>query len=365
MPHMPLDLPVVWDEACLLHEPGGEIWVGIRTPGTEVPERALVLRSALMAAGSSLVPAAVHDDALIDAVHSPHLTGWLREAWDGWTRSGLPLDPGQDRVVPYVFPTAGLLGTVPVREPAATQARAGAHCYDTMTLVGPGTWAAARAAVDVALTAADLVTAGAPTAYALCRPPGHHASRDGFGGSCYLNNAAIAAESLRAAGATMVAVVDIDAHHGNGTQAIFYDRADVGYASLHVDPAAGWFPHWVGHADEQGSGAGAGRNLNVPLAPGTADAGWLSALDRIVERVTSWRPDVVVLSGGYDAAADDPESPLQVSANGYREAGRRLAGLAPLVAVQEGGYHLPTLGALAVAFAEGMQETTNRSARMA
>ncbi len=131
---------------------------------------------------------------------------------------------------------------------AATHGRAGQFGYDTMTLVGPGTWEAARAAVDCALSAVDLVAATGGTAYALCRPPGHHATAAGYGGSCYLNNAAVAAEALLAAGRRTVAVVDLDAHHGNGTQAIFWERSDVRYGSLHVDPAAGWFPHFFGHA---------------------------------------------------------------------------------------------------------------------
>src|SRR5207344_1274949 len=151
----------------------------------------------------------------------------------------------QDRVVPYVFPTRGLVGDLPVRVPTAIHGRAGRWCYDTMTLVGPGTWPAARAAVDATLTAVDLVAGGERSAYALTRPPGHHVTRDAYGGSCYLNNAAVAASALRESGLDKVAVVDIDAHHGNGTQAVFYDRADVFYASVHVDPGAGWFPHYM------------------------------------------------------------------------------------------------------------------------
>ena len=150
----------------------------------------------------------------------------------------------------------------------------------------------------------------------MCRPPGHHATRTAFGGSCYLNNAAVAAEGLRAAGAARVAVIDIDAHHGNGTQALFYDRADVLFGSLHVDPAAGWFPHYIGFADETGRGDGDGANLNLPLAEGTGDGGWLRAVERLVAWAAQARVEAVVVSLGVDAAADDPESPLRVSARG-------------------------------------------------
>ena len=145
-----------------------------------------------------------------------------------------------------------------------------------------------RGAVDAALTAVDLIVSGAhDVAYALCRPPGHHATAAGYGGSCYLNNAGVAAEALRRSGHPRVAVVDIDAHHGNGTQMIFYDRADVFYGSVHVDPAARWFPHYVGHADEAGRGDGRGANRNIPMAEGAGDGPWLDGVAALVESVRS------------------------------------------------------------------------------
>ncbi len=223
-----------------------------------------------------------------------------------------------------------------------------------MTLIGPGTWPAARAAADCALTAADLVAAGAPAAYALCRPPGHHAGPSAHGGSCYLNNAAIAAQALRRSGAARVAVIDIDAHHGNGTQAIFYGRGDVYVGSVHVDPGAGWFPHYVGYADERGAGDGLDANRNLPLAPGTADSGWLGAVDVICAEVRARGTDAVVLSLGVDAAASDPESPLQVSADAYRQAAERIGELGPTVVVQEGGYDLAAVGRFLVAALAGL-----------
>jgi acetoin utilization deacetylase AcuC-like enzyme len=232
-------------------------------------------------------------------------------------------------------------------------AEAGRFGYDTMTLVGPGTWPAAHAAAACASYAAGLVGGGEPLAYALSRPPGHHATRGGYGGSCYLNNAAVAAETLRRDGADRVGVVDLDAHHGNGTAAIFYARADVRYASVHVDPGAGWFPHVVGYADETGTGAGAGATRNRPLAPGTGDDGWLAAVEDLVAWVAEGC-DALVVSLGVDAAVDDPESPLLVSRDGYHEAGARLGATGlPAVVVQEGGYHLPTLGGLVAAYLAG------------
>jgi acetoin utilization deacetylase AcuC-like enzyme len=319
-----------------------------------------VLLDAVTAAGATVVDAQVYDDAPLHAVHDQALVDHLRAIADQWSQGPYAQLVGQDRVVPYVFPTAGMLDGLPAHEPVATHARAGLYCYDTMTLVGPGTWQAARAAVDVALTAADRVADGAASAYALVRPPGHHATRRGFGGSCYLNNAAVAAQRLRDRGAGRVAIVDIDAHHGNGTQAIFYDRADVFYGSVHVDPGAGWFPHFVGFADELGRDAGAGSTDNIPLAPGTGDEGWLAALDELLARLAPFRPDALVVSLGVDAAGVDPESPLEVSTDGFRGAGKRLAALGrPTVLVHEGGYELARLGVDTVAVLSAFGEGTS------
>jgi acetoin utilization deacetylase AcuC-like enzyme len=361
MPSMTVSTPFVWSDDCTRHEPKGEVWVGVTIEGTEIAERAHVIRATLEAAGATLVPAVAHDDTELLAVHDPQLVAWLRDGYDEWVAAGFLEVPGQDRVVPYVFPTQAMLGGMPLRLPAGVHGRAGRFAYDTMTLVGPGTWEAARGAVDAALTAVDAVTTGDhQVAYALCRPPGHHATRDGYGGSCYLNNAAVAANSLRNRGHERVAIVDIDAHHGNGTQSIFYERGDVYYASLHVDPAAGWFPHYVGHADEKGTGPGVGATQNRPLAEDLGDGPWLAALQALVDDVRDFAPTALVVSLGVDAAADDPESPLRVTADGYRRAGETLAQLGlPTVAVQEGGYHLPTLGDLVAATLTGLE--TGRS----
>ena len=327
------------------HVPGAEIWLGTRTPGTEVPERIDVIEAAL--ADWPVIEAAPHDDAVLLAVHDHALVEHVRTIWARWS------DYGIERVVPYLFPTAGMLGDLPLREPLAPHAAAGRYCYDTMTLVGPGTWEAARGAVDGALTCVDEVGDG--VIYGLTRPPGHHVTRTAYGGSCYLNNAAIAAEGLRRAGHARVAIVDIDAHHGNGTQDVFYARGDVLYASVHVDPGAGWFPHYAGFADETGIGQGVGANLNIAMAPGTGDMRWLDAIMGIVERVMDFGATAMVISLGVDAAADDPESPLEITQSGYFRAGELLGALQlPTIALQEGGYHLPTLGSLVRATLEGL-----------
>ena len=198
---MALSLPIVWSDAHSRHEPGGEVWVGVRTPGTEVPTRAERIRAALEAAGAPVVAAEAAPDDIALRFHDPALVGWLHEAWDLWEEARLDVDPGQDRVVPYLFAHPGLIGDLPLIDPAATTARAGRFAYDTMTLNGPGTWEAARGAVDAAITTAA-IAARDGAAYACCRPPGHHATRDAHGGSCYLNNAAVAAEALRRASTT-------------------------------------------------------------------------------------------------------------------------------------------------------------------
>jgi acetoin utilization deacetylase AcuC-like enzyme len=346
--------PVVWSPVTREHEPRHEVWVGVATEGTEVSARVDAILESTRAAGHRLVEATPHPDDVLLTVHDPEVLEFLGTAAERW-RDGPYADlVGQDRVVPYLFPTPAMTAGLPTRRAVSVHADAGRFAYDTMTLVGPGTWEAARAAVDCALTAADLVLGGEPMAYALCRPPGHHATPAGFGGSCYLNNAAVAAEALRAGGFDRVGIVDVDAHQGNGTAAIFYARADVLYGSVHVDPAAGWFPHVVGYADEIGHGPGRGATRNLPLPEGTGDGPWLDAAASLADWVESEGCGALVVSLGVDAAADDPESPLLVTADGYRQAGGLLGdtGL-PAVVVQEGGYHLPTLGGLVASYLGG------------
>jgi acetoin utilization deacetylase AcuC-like enzyme len=344
---------VVWSPATRRHEPKGEVWVGVPTPGTEVAERVDRILEAFRGPGFELIEASGHDDAVLESVHDPAFLRHLETVHDEWMRSGIPELVGQDRVVPYMFATEAMLDGIPGRLPRAVHARAGRYCYDTMTLVGPGTWSAARAAVDCALSAVDEVVGGAASAYALCRPPGHHVTRSAYGGSCYLNSAAVAAAALRRAGHERVAVIDVDAHHGNGTASIFYARGDVLYGSVHIDPGAGWFPHVVGHADETGAGEGAGTTLNVPLPPEAGDEPWLEAVARLASAVAAHGSTALVVSLGVDAAADDPESPLRVTHDGYGRAGTMLHDLGlPTVMVQEGGYHLDSLGGLVRVFVE-------------
>ncbi len=344
-------MPVTWSDAHRLHAPERAVWVGVPIEADELPDRADLIRAALEDAGAELVPAQPHSDDALFAVHDAGLVEFLRTAWETWSASGMPAESGQADVVGYLFPTPGLLVGLEPHVPTALSARTGAWCFDTMTPVAEGTWEAARGAIDAALTAADRVLDGAPAAYACCRPPGHHVTRSSFGGSCYLNNAAVAAQYLRDRGMARVAVVDIDAHHGNGAQAIFWERDDVLTASVHVDPGAGWFPHFLGFADEVGV-----ANLNVPLPPGSPDATWLAAVDRLTATAEELEAEALVVALGVDAAAGDPNSPLAVTEAGYREAGRLLGNLGlPTVFTQEGGYVLETIGPLVRATLEGFE----------
>ena len=345
-------IPVVWSEVTLAHRPDREVWVGIPMDGSEVPERVSVIEGALRRAGHEFIEATEHGIAALGSVHNPDLVQHLSTVYDAWVEGGF-VDFGQDRVVPYFFPTAAMLGSIQPTSASSVHARAGQFCYDTMTTVGPGSWDAIRAAADCALTAADLVVSGASRqVYALCRPPGHHVTAEAYGGSCYLNNAALAAQALVDGGHQRVAIIDIDAHHGNGTAAIFYDRADVFYGSVHIDPAAGWFPHVIGHSSEAGRGAGQGATRNVVLAPETGDVEFLDGIRLLAESARQHRATALVVSLGVDAAAEDPESPLRVTRSGYGDAGGILLRELdlPTVVVQEGGYHLPSLGGLVASF---------------
>jgi acetoin utilization deacetylase AcuC-like enzyme len=350
-------IPVVYSDQHELHVPDGEIWVGIRIAGTELPNRGHVILDAVRRAGHEVVEPRPIGDEELEIVHTPALVEFLRSAYRRWEGSGYPHNPGQDRVVPYAYPLPAMFSGQGVPTPVSAGALTGMYAMDTMTLIGPGTWEAARAAASCAITAAEMVNEGEAAVYAAVRPPGHHAGSSYYGGSCYLNNAALAARRLLDLGHDQVAVIDLDAHHGNGTQQIFYDTERVRYGSVHIDPAEGYFPHWLGFAHEEGIGAGLGANRNLPLPSGTDDGEWLAAVERLVEFDAG--VSAVVVSLGVDAWRHDPESPLQITVDGYHRAGRLIDAMAlPTVIVQEGGYDLAALGDLVVGFLDGFGSGT-------
>jgi acetoin utilization deacetylase AcuC-like enzyme len=275
---------------------------------------------------------AVHDDALIR---------YLENAWQDWRTRGT----GAAAIMPDAFVHPALrTGMGPAVMPDSPCGQAGYFCFDTATPIVSGTYEATRIACDAALTAAEAVVNGEPMVYALTRPPGHHSARSVFGGYCYLNQAAVAAEWLAQKTAGRIAVFDVDYHHGNGTQQIFYDRGDVLYTSIHADPMR-TFPYYAGHADELGTGTGSGATFNQPMAAGTTDAQYLSAVDRALDRIGSFNPAVVVVSLGFDTYGQDPIGDFALTTPVYHEVGRRTGRLErPLVIIQEGGYDHATLG---------------------
>jgi acetoin utilization deacetylase AcuC-like enzyme len=230
------------------------------------------------------------------------------------------------------------------RRPDSISGQLGYYAMAGETSIGPGTWEAVQAAADVALSGAKRLAAGERGVFSLCRPPGHHAAHDLYGGYCFLNNAAIAAQSLRDGGAARVAILDVDFHHGNGTQDIFYDRDDVLFVSLHGDPLQ-CFPYFSGHADETGAGAGLGFNLNLPLPRGTAYDRWSAALARGLDAIRTFRADALVVSLGVDTYEGDPISSFKLSSDDFRRYGRAIGTLGlPTLFVMEGGYAVADIG---------------------
>jgi len=288
------------------------------------------------------------DMALIGRVHSARYLDFLMSAWDEW----VALDPANAEcdVLPSVWPVRGFRHDI---APTNFAARVGLFSFDAGSPLTAGTWEAARAGAACAINAARAVCGGARAAMAATRPPGHHAGADFLGGYCFLNNAALAAQALREGGAARVAVLDIDYHHGNGTQSIFYERADVFTVSIHGDPITE-YPFFLGYADERGQAAGAGFNLNLPLAKGTDFATWSSALDRALDAIARFGAAALVVALGVDTFEGDPISGFRLKSGDYLHVGAAIAraGL-PTVFVMEGGYAVAAIGVNVVNVLQG------------
>jgi len=313
----------------------------------EVPARAAALEAGLQRIGLAPdAPPALADGAML-SVHRADYLDFLASAAADWAR--LP-DPGPE-VVANIHPVPEMVAQGG-RSGANIIARTGWYTADTACPIGPGSWAAIQGAAACALAAAAEAAAG-HTAYALCRPPGHHAYAARAGGHCYVNNAALAAQALRDAGAARVAVLDIDSHHGNGTQGIFWERGDVLTISLHGDPD-NYYPWFVGRTAERGAGAGDGCNMNLPLAFGTDDAGWLDALRYGLAAIRDFKPDALVVPLGFDASEHEPLGALKVTEDGFARAGAMIGGLKiPTAITQEGGYNVEKIGTLLERFLTG------------
>jgi acetoin utilization deacetylase AcuC-like enzyme len=328
----------------LLHHPRSYYSRGqMRTP-QEVPERAQNLLKTAKALGFEILQP---DDSGLDpllAVHGAPYLAFLEEAWQRWKE--VPEDWG-DEVMSNIF----------VREPNALRgilAQAGRYLADGSCPVGELTWRSAYWSAQSAVAAAKAVLDGEPAAYALCRPPGHHARAEAAGGFCYVNNAAVAAQVLRE-GYQRVAVLDTDMHHGQGIQEIFYERDDVLYVSIHGDPT-NFYPGVAGFDDERGAAAGEGFNLNLPMPHGSSEAVFMDKLEQALAAVKVFKADALVLSLGFDIYELDPQSKVAVTREGFATLGERIRSLGlPCVIVQEGGYHLETLESNAQAFFDSPQ----------
>jgi acetoin utilization deacetylase AcuC-like enzyme len=349
-------IPVIRSDAHLAHAGLIELASGVEIPCWESPERVLAIEAALAADGGFALEAPTgHGRELILAVHDADMVETFEHAWADAVASGAD---GSRPFFPDSFLLASYRGTMPASDlPAGAHHRLGAYLFDTATPIVAGTWGAALAAVDVAVTAAERVVEGAPLAYGLCRPPGHHAARGMLGGYCYFNNAAIVTEWLRReGGARKVAILDIDYHHGNGTQQIFWERGDVLYLSLHADPVRA-YPYFSGYAGERGTGDGLALTRNWPLAPRTGLDGYAVALAEALRMIVAFSPDApLVISAGFDTFERDPIGDLALRTPDYGEIGRMIAGLGMhVIALQEGGYAVDALGDNAVALLTGLR----------
>ena len=330
------------------HRAEHEFFRGEKVPAFEKPERAdWVLAAVDRAKLGAIIAPTAHDDGPIVKVHSERYVNFLRGAYEEYVALG-----GTGDAFPATWPIRGMRADV---EPKNFAARMGLYSFDAGSPLTAGTWAATRAGADCALTAVALMNAGERSSFVLTRPPGHHAGKDFFGGYCFLNHAAIAAQALRDSGCSRVAILDVDYHHGNGTQDIFYDRGDVFFASIHGDPLTE-YPFYLGHADERGVGAGEGFNLNVPLPAASTVGAWFAALEAALTSVAKFKPDALVVSLGVDTFEGDPISHFKLKTSDYPAMGEAIARLKlPTLFAMEGGYAVAEIGDNVVGVLQGFE----------
>ena len=324
----------VFDEAQRAHDPQFFLSSGAQFPCPEKPARVDALLGAVRRLGGPVVQAPDTGVEPIRRIHPDRYLTFLQTIYTRWSRI-----PGASaEVIPNIHPANRTDGY-----PLSAVGQAGFHQTDTSCPISAQTWAAAYASAQTAIHGADLVLGGERAVYALSRPPGHHAFAELAGGFCYLNNSAIAAQRLTDAG-RRVAILDVDLHHGNGTQGIFYDRGDVLTVSVHAHPER-YYPFFWGYPEERGAGEGEGANLNLCLERGTGDEGFMAALAKGMQAVADWGADTLVLALGLDAFEGDPFAGLAVTTAGFGRIGRTVAGMGlPTLIVQEGGYLCPELG---------------------
>lgn len=327
---------------------GSELKDGAVKPSFEAPERADLVLAQVRASGlGDIVAEREFDRSCYVAAHSERYVGFLENAWQEWAATGRSHD-----ALPLVWPVRELAIR---QEPGFIDGKLGFYAMDAGAPITAGTWEAVRSSANVALTAMDIVLDGATGAFALCRPPGHHAAREYMGGYCYLNNAAIAAERCLSRGAQRTAILDVDFHHGNGTQNIFYERGDVLYASIHGDPHV-CYPYFSGYAQETGRGQGDGFTVNYPLPKGTAWAHYHEVLEHALARVVAHRPDFLIISLGVDTFEGDPISHFRLGNDDFRRMGAQIAAAGiPTLFVMEGGYMVDDIGVNVVNTLQGFE----------
>jgi acetoin utilization deacetylase AcuC-like enzyme len=338
-------MQVVYHEAQRRHDPRHFLVNGAPQPSPEVPGRIDALLAAAKEGGHQVVAPRDHGLAPLAAVHSPEYLSFLETIYTRWQR----IEGASAEVVPNIHPDGPGAGY-----PRSAVGQAGYHMADTACPMTADTWGSTLASAWSAVEGAELILAGARAAYALCRPPGHHAFKDRAGGFCYVNNCAVAATVLRRE-AARVAIFDVDLHHGNGTQGIFYRRDDVLTVSTHADPIR-FYPFFWGYAGERGEGPGLGYNLNLPLARGSDDAVYAPALEAALAHIRSFAPDALVVALGLDAHESDPFEGLRISTDGFGRIAEAVAGLGlPTLLVQEGGYLSEHLGPNLARFLESFE----------
>ncbi|QKC94834.1 histone deacetylase family protein [Mesorhizobium sp. NZP2298] len=341
-------MKTVYSPLHALQDAEAEFIRGKRVPSFEMPRRAeLVLAQVKHVFGDETIEPRDFGTEPLVKVHDEALVAFLSTFWDRWSAENGPVD---------AFPNAW----PPPRSHRLRTQRIGAElgrfCIDMSSPIMEGTWRAVSASANVALTAQALVAGGERAAFALCRPPGHHAGRDYFGGYCFINNAAVAAQAFRDQGAARVAVLDVDYHHGNGTQDIFYGRNDILTVSIHADPILE-YPYYTGYADEAGEGDGHGFNLNLPLPWGTRFDAYGEALDVSLSRIASFGAEALVISLGVDTFDGDPISKFKLRNADFSTIGRAIARLGlPTVFIMEGGYAVADIGINVVNTLSGFED---------
>ena len=326
-----------------------ELIDGQLMPPVETPRRAEQVLAEVEGASLGPVISPSHFDlAPVIRVHDAAYVAFLETAWADWVA-----EHGDCDALPLNWPIRTMRSD---RVPEVIDGKLSYYSFDAGTPLTSGTWQAITAAANVALTGQQQLQAGKAAAFALCRPPGHHAGVDFFGGYCFFNNAAIAAQALRDGGAERIAIFDVDYHHGNGTQAIFYDRSDILFVSIHADPSQE-YPYFSGYCDEQGSGVGSGYTHNYPLRWGTDWRRYAEALAAAGQQIERFAPDALVVSLGVDTFAGDPISRFRLQGHDFVTLGEAIAGLrCPTLFVMEGGYALDTLGSNIVSVLQGFEQ---------